>query len=135
MIVKRISYTEGIDNFLTNLDETTVKLEEINDKRGVISQKELKGLTTLLHRCNETLEGSLGEKKFVPEGMNASIEKALQAVLLFQITKEKAMQRNVDQAISVIVSSLNRELKQFNKNLKKFRIGRKTEKTNPSKQS
>lgn len=119
---------------LNNLDQATAKLTEISENK-MISPKEVKDLMKALDHVNSSLgTGGLKEKKVVPEEMNRSIEKALQAVALFHTAGTK----NTQQAITSLFSSLTSSLKDFDKNLrnlKKHRIGRRVEKVTEGKKS
>ena len=77
----------------------------------------------------------------MPEEMKTSIEKALLAIQLFQSNqpgKDKSAQKNVDQAIISLFSSLSIEINALDKHLRNlgdYKIGRKVEKTSEGKRS
>ena len=132
MMVERLPLNVG--QLMSDLDRATKTLETMNTQPQAVSKQDLKDLIQVLKDFNSTLNpGVLQDKKLVPEGMNAKIEKALNAILLFQSTHtaQKEGQRNVDQAIASLASTLNetrRTLDKHLKDLKKYKIGQKVEK-------
>lgn len=139
MMVQR-SQIENLPQFLKEVDHVAAKLKEITQKEQVVSKKELNDLINVLENCNVAFDAKvLEEKKFAPEKMQTSIENALAAIQLFQrnqSTSGRAGQRNVEQAIAALVSTLSEEIDKFGKNLKnlkEYKIGRRVEKTEKSK--
>lgn len=142
MMVERSPYVENMGLLIRDLDQATIKLEEINRKPQAVSKKELDDLIKVLQEFNTTLDPAFWEeKKLVFEGMNEKIEKALNAIQLFQRyhpERDRSNQRNVDQAITSLFASLSTVLNTFDKNLrglKKYKIGHKVEKSGESKHS
>jgi uncharacterized protein HemX len=141
-MVERSPDVENIEQFMTNLNQAAEKLNEIRQKKQEFSGQELNELITVLNRFNTAFDPNFWEeKKLVPEEMSADIEKALAVLQLFQSNqpeKNKAAQKNVDQAITSLFSTLSKEISAFDKNLrnlKKYKIGLKVEETYQSKQS
>ncbi len=139
MMVERSPYTQNVGRLLKDLNQATLKLEEISTKPEATKQ-EINDLIKTLQHFNQILEpSSWEEKKLAPEEMSSSIEKALAAVQLFQSIQSKADrtgQRSVDQAIASLSSVLTLALNTFDKNLrnlKDYKIGRKVEKISESK--
>jgi hypothetical protein len=137
MMVERLPYTENVGQLIKDLNQATTKLEEMSRQQPQsVSGQKVADLMAVLTRLNTVLYPKLLEgKKLVPEEINVSIERALQATQLFQSTHPeatRAAQRNVDQAIASLTSSLTAELTRFDKNLKnlkkKFKVGHRVEK-------
>lgn len=135
-------YVENVGQLMKDLDQATMKLEEINRKPQAVSKQELNDLIKTLQHFNTTLDPDFWEeKKLAFEGMNEKIERALNAIQLFQRYHpeiDSSTQRNVNQAITSLFSALNSLLNDVNKNLmglKKLKIGRKVEKSGESKHS
>lgn len=142
MMVEQSPYMKTMGLLLRDLDQATAKLEAINTQSQTFSKQELNDLIHVLQHFNQTFDPAYWEdKKLVPEGMTQKIEKALVASQLFQTshpTKDRSGQRNVDQAITSLVSALNAALNRFDKNLrnlKDIKFGQRVEKTGESKQS
>ena len=142
MMVERSPYTDNPNQLITDLNQLTQKIEEVSGPSAKLSEKELTELIGTLDDFNATFDESFwNEKKLVPEKADATIEKALKAVFLFQSThpeKQGSGYRNVDQAIASLSSSLTSAIAAFDKNLKdlkKYKIGQKVEKTGESKHS
>ncbi len=142
MMVQRSPYTENLGLLMKDLESATTKLEAINSMPQIVSKQELNDLIVVLHHLNDTLDTSFWEdKKLVPEGMNEKIEKAFHEIQHFQRRHPDSNlsgKRNVDQAITSLSSALKEAVNTFDKNLrdlKKFKIGRRVEKSGESKQS
>lgn len=145
VMVERSPYIQNVGQFLEELDQATEKLTEISQSKKEISQKELKELIAVLKDCNATFgTGFWDDKKLTTdteEEIKASIKQALEAIQLFNTNrpdKNKAAQRNVEQAIVALFATLTSEVRDFDKNLKNlkdYKIGRKVEKSQQSKQS
>lgn len=141
LMVERSHFIKNSAQLSHYINQATLKLAEVAEAKKSVSQQELKDLIKVFHDFNTQYDPSFfSDKKLVPEELSSPIENALKAILLFQnaTQKEKAIQKNIDQAIVILVSQLNREIKTFDKNLrdlKKIRIGRHIEKTNKSKHS
>lgn len=127
----------NFDRLFQDLDHTATKL--IGKKENELSKQELTDLLTTLKHVNSHMDdpGFWEGKKLDPEGKakeNATIEKALKALDLFQSVGKRSAQ----QAIVSLFSQLKEELNALNsnlRNLKDFKIGQKVEKTRESKQS
>lgn len=142
MMVKSSPYSENVGLLMKDLDRATTHLEAINRKAQGASKQELDALMGVLHDVNSTLDPRFWEdKKLAPEGMHDKIEKALnevQALKRSHPEKDRAGQRNVDQAITSLSLALKEALDDFDKNLrdlKKYKIGQKVEKSGESKRS
>lgn len=140
MMVERSPYTSMGDlQFMVKLDVATKKLDNINQKHQAISQQELNDLIEVFKPISDP--NFLADKKFASEGMSDKIEKALIAIALFQRNHpatDRAAQRNVEQAITSLFSSLNSTLSKADenlKNLKKHRIGQRVKESSESKES
>jgi hypothetical protein len=141
MMVERSHPFKSIGQFLNNLNNAVDKLTLFNEKMPPASNQEWNEVIKVFHELNSNLDDTsfLDTKKLVPEEMDKEIEKALKAVQLFQLNqpeRNKAAQRNVRQAIISLSSALSKEINSFDKklqNLKKYRIGRKIEKSGESK--
>lgn len=139
MMVGRSPYaTIGDLQFMVKLEAATKKLDNINQKHQVISQQELHDLIEVFKPISDP--NFLADKKFASEGMSNKIEKALIAIALFQRNhaSDRAAQRDVEQAITSLFSSLNSTLSKADKNLKnlkKHRIGQKVKESSESKES
>lgn len=133
MMVEQSRPVNTVGSFLKNLDNASTKLTEIGGK-SQISPEEMKELMKTLNKVNDHLSDPtlITAKKMVPEKVDASIERALIALALFQ----RVGHRNVEQAITSLFSSLNSTLNDLGKNLRtlrKHRIGKRVEKTGESK--
>ncbi len=135
MMVERLPYTESEGQLLKALDQATIKLTQIGQTAPDFSPKEAKELIKILQHVNTVIDPSiLSGKTLVLEGMNTSIEKALKAIQLFEMNQpqtNRGAQKNVDQAVTSLFSTLSKEIKDFDKNirnLKKHKIGLKIEK-------
>lgn len=135
MMVERSPGIENMGPFLNDLSQATEKLTELSAKsKRVLSPQELKGLITALDKCNDFMNSmttNLGERLVANVELNAKIEQALKAVLLFQKTQPERKSEDVERVIISLFSSLDRALDTFNKNtrdLKKYKIGRRVEK-------
>ncbi len=107
-----------------------------------LSKQEIADLINRLEQFNQAIDPSTfweDKKPAMEEGMNQKIEKALHASILFQgKNMVRAGQRNVDQAIVSLLSTLKAQLKRFDRNLrglKEYKIGKKAEKSDKSKES
>lgn len=134
-MVERVPYTDHVGQLIKALDQATTKLTQIGQAAPDFSPKEAKELIQILQNVNTSINPSiLAGKTLVPEGMNASIEKALKAVQLFEMNQpqtNRGAQKTVEQAVTSLSSILSKEIKDFDKNirnLKKYKIGRKIEK-------
>jgi hypothetical protein len=140
MMVARSPYVENVGLLMKDLDQATTKLTAISKKEKVASPNELNDIIKVLNKVNENLDTSFWEaKKLAPEGMTASIEKALQAVQLFhRIRPEltRAAQLTAGQAIASLKDALDRAVDGFDrniKNLKKIKLGQKVVKPGETK--
>jgi len=111
------------------------------DKPPTISSEKLDSFINTLKKFNSAVDvGYWDDKKLAVEGMNESLEKALQSVHLIHsnlTNKSHLSQKNVDQLIVSLFGSLGQELKELGnrlQNLKKYRLGQKVEKSNQSKE-
>lgn len=110
-------------------------------KSQIFSKQQLKDMN-LFQDFNSSSDASIFMNKSLTfEGMNKKIENALNQLLHFQRQhpeRDRAGQRNVDQAIVSLSSSLKETKKKHDKNLsnlKKHRIGQKVVETKESKHS
>lgn len=128
------------------LDQVAKGLNEVSQTGPgkPVTSENLKSLIGVLKECNDHLPSALQEKNLggdISQKLKESIEKATGAVLLFkgnQVLNTAAAEKNVSQAIVGLWSALNSEVKKFDKNLRdlgKYRIGQRVEKTNKSKES
>lgn len=141
-MVERSPYIQNVGQFLEELEQAAEKLTEISQNKKEISQKELKELITVLKDCNATFGTNFWDDKKLTkdtEGkVKESIEQALAAIQLFNTNrpdKNKVAQKNVEQAIVGLFTTLTNEVKDLNKNLKDYKIGRRVEKSQQSKES
>lgn len=141
-MVERSPYIGNVGQLIRDLDQAAQRLAEISKGREA-SKQELNDLIGVLHKVNDNFpdKNFWEEKRFAPEGMDESIEKALAAVMLFkrnQPEKNKLGQKNVEQAIISLFAALSKEISALDahlKNLKKYKIGQKVEKSGESKES
>lgn len=142
-MVERTPYTGNVGYLFGELEQTSTKLEQMAGTSQAISRAELNALIGDLQRANKTMEvegpALLVGKKLATEPMNTTIERALRASQLFQLGQSDASRiaclKNVDQAIISLSSALKKAMETFEKNLKRFKIGRKVEKTAKTKES
>jgi len=146
MMVEYSPNTKNIDQLIRDLDQATMQLEEINSKPQLVSNREFNDLIKVWQNFNANLNPTIwGEKKFLfaemLEGMNEKLMKALNAIQVFQrLHPGRDNQRSVEQAINSLVFTL-KELNKFDKklkelrDLKKYKIGDRTEKSNESKET
>lgn len=141
MMVERSPYVENVGQLLRDLDQAASKLMQAGQAQQGPTHQEMKSLISVLQNVNTTLDPSFWtDKKLAPEGMNATIEKALKALELFQTNPQanRGAQKTVDQAVASLFSTLSKEIKDFDKNLrnlKKYKFGRRVEKSSESKDS
>jgi hypothetical protein len=142
MMVADSPYVANQSQLLKDLTQLNNKLEKINDRTQEISTEELNDLFQNIDYFNGILnEEFWSDKKLLPEKANATIEKALKAIFLFQnIRPENNLtgQRNVDAAIASFSSAWHAAVSKLDKNLrdlKKYKIGRRVEKVSKSKES
>lgn len=140
-MVERPVYGLGKD-FVNGLREAAEKISEVSQGKNTISKQEIKDLISKLKHVNASFEPGFWEaKSLIPEEMNKSIEKALNAIQLFQRhqpEENKLAQKNVEQAVISLFSTLSETVKDLDKNLKKnlkeeYKIGKRVEKTSKSK--
>lgn len=128
------------------LDQAAKSLHEVSQTSPgkPVTPQNLKNLIGVLQECNDHLPSSLQDKSLggdISQQLKKSIENAIGAVLIFkgnQTLGTAAAEKNVSQAIVGLWSALNNEVKKFDKNLRdlgKYRIGQRVEKTNKSKES
>lgn len=143
MMVERPPSTENVSLLIKNLDQAKIVLEEINNKPQ-INSKQIDDLIRVLQNLKKNWHPSFwDDKKLATEGMDDKIETALAAIQLFQgrrHSEKEAGQRNVNQAITSLVSALNAALNTLDKernlrDLKKYKIGQRVEKTGETKHS
>jgi hypothetical protein len=130
MMVERSPYIENVGQLIRDLDQATMKLEEINRKPQAVSKQELNDLIKTLQNFNTILDPAFWEDK--------KLAFAIQLFQRYHPERDRTSQRNVDQAITSLFSALNSALNAFDKNLrdlKKYKIGRKVEKSGESKHS
>lgn len=142
MMVERAPYTDNMRQLIKNLDHATEKLGRINSKTHTPSKQELTDLLSVLDDINSNEPISWDTKTFSFEGMSQKLEKALLQIQLFQRKhpqEDRSGQRNVDQAIVSLSSSLKATRSKLDKELKDlrklFRIGQRVEKPKESKES
>ncbi len=133
------SRIENISQFLEEVDQVAEQIKQVSQTKQGVSPHQLNDLIHVLETCNQLLKTDFLEgKKFSPETMNASIEKALAAIQLFQLKQREAGRKEIEKTIVALFSTLSREINDFDKNLKNlkdYKIGRRVEKTNATKQS
>lgn len=140
MMVERPTFPKNIGQLMEDMDQAADQLTKMTEGEAKsYSRQAVNKLISTLNHFNTHIGGDFwSEKKLVAEEMDATIERALNALLMFQGRPEKAAQKNVDQAIVSLFSDLNSQLSKFKqnlRNLKKHRIGHKVVKTSASKQS
>lgn len=123
-----------------SLDQAAAQMHHISQPTHAASSGELKKLISVLEDCNASLNPNiLHDKNLAPAQMKASIEKALAAVALFNLNRPEhsaAAERTVGQAIAGLFSALRSEVGKLDKNLRdirKYRIGQRVEKSQRSK--
>lgn len=128
MMVEQSRYVENVGSLHRDLQQATKELRAMSGNQ-MISKQDIQGLMSTLQHVNANLDPSFwADKKPAPTEMKVAIENALAAVALFP----KVAPKNAEQAITSLFSSLNSTMKDFDKNLKnlkKYKIGRKVEKT------
>lgn len=113
-----------------------------------IPQKDVSRLALILQKCNENLVPTLknpailqGKSPFVTQ-ISAELEKALQALRLFEINQtSKGLNpfKNEGGTILVLFQKLRKEMKKLSKNLKElkeigdYRLGKKIEQASKGK--
>lgn len=142
-MVEGLSHIENEGQLLSYLDQVATKLATIDKQLQSVSKQEMNDLINVLQHINETLVSTFWKDKklSLEEGMNQKIEQTLIAIQVFQQNhpeKDSSHQRNINQTIISLFSALNAALNMFDKNLrdlKKYKIGQKIEKTDESKHS
>lgn len=136
-MVEQSRYVENVGSLMKDLAGAAAKLSEAGGKNA-ISPQEMKDLMKAINHVNANLDPTFwADKTLAPAAMNATIDKALMALALFQKVPPSA--KNVEPAIVSLFASFNSTLKDFDKNLRnlrKYKIGQKVqpvEKTGESK--
>lgn len=145
MMVERAPITQNFDQkILEDLDQATLIINTLTNKnQQQLSNQDLNNLIRALNKFNgdfqssATSSGIFQGKNLVPsQQVKAGIEKALQALYLFQANQTDrgmAAQVNIGKAAVALFAKVNKEIEEFGKNLsklrqlKKHRLGEKIE--------
>ena len=138
MVIEHAPFTRNTDELLGDLTKAAKQLEEINKKVHGISSIETHNVANMLEGLNKSLTPILWEVKSAPfqgldEGMHHKIQKALDALVVFQSyhpERNPSTQRSIEQAITALAFTLKSVLSSFDKNLgdlKKYKIGQRVE--------
>ncbi len=129
---------ENFRLLLGNLKPERIRLKTINPFHYIFSKVSPVGLSEALQKLGVSFQSSfnsafLGDKEFVPGKMDQKMQKVLSAIQFFQL---RMGQHHVELAIISFISALSHAFNTMNRNwidLKKYRIGRRVEKTTQAK--
>lgn len=135
-MVEQSRYVENVGSLMKDLAGAAAKLSEAGGKNA-ISPQEMKDLMKAINHVNANLDPTFwADKTLAPAAMNATIDKALMALALFQKVPPPPKNADVERAIISLFDSTLKTFEKKLRDLKKYKIGQKVqpvEKTGESK--